>query len=114
MCEQRRAAAPAFPGLEGFERDSGARAVDRRAPPDPIRPARMACCIHTRAMEVTDEAVRLRLERIRGSEPRTEKHFPKALLWDIKRVHPHLLPPPSVVFYAYLRHPLPSRVCNSA
>src|SRR5688572_20179326 len=79
MCEQRRA-------------------VDRRAPPDPIRPARMACCIHTRAMEVTDEAVRLRLERIRGSEPRTEKHFPKALLWDIKRVHPHLLPPPSVVF----------------
>jgi hypothetical protein len=58
----------------------------------------MACFLHTRVMEVTDEAVRLRLESLRGIEPQTEKHFHTARRWDIKRVHPHLLPPPSVAF----------------
>jgi hypothetical protein len=42
----------------------------------------MACVLNTRAMEVTDDVVRLRLESIRRIEPQTEKHFRnrKALL----------------------------------
>jgi hypothetical protein len=69
-------------------------AGDRRAHPDPIRPARMACVLHTRAMAVTDDGVRLRLERIRRLEPQAEQHVPKALRGDITRVHPPLPPPP--------------------
>jgi hypothetical protein len=46
-------------------------------------------------MAVTAEVARLRLESLRRTEPPTEQHVPKARLWDITRVHPHLLPPPT-------------------
>jgi hypothetical protein len=60
-------------------------------------------------MDVTDEVVRLLLESIRRIEPQTEQHVRKVLPWDIQRVHPHLLPPPSVAFRLKSRtsrHPL--------
>ena len=60
----------------------------------------MACCLNTHAMEMTDEVVCLRLESIRRAEPQTEQHVHQALLWDITRVHPPLLPPSSVAFQA--------------
>jgi hypothetical protein len=75
-----------------------------RAPPDPIRQALMACFLNTRAMEVTDDVFRLPRESIRHLEPQTEKHFHKALLWDIKRVHPQLLIHPSVAFHLITRN----------
>jgi hypothetical protein len=40
----------------------------------------MACVLHTRTMDVTDDVVRLLLESIRRIEPQTEKYFRKALL----------------------------------
>jgi hypothetical protein len=46
-----------------------------------MRQALMAYFFHTRAMDVTDEAVRLLLESIRCIEPQTEKPFHKARLW---------------------------------
>ena len=57
-----------------------------RAHPAPIRYTLMACFIHVRTMEVTDDVVRMLLEIIRRIETQTEKHLHKALLRDIKRV----------------------------
>jgi TnpA family transposase len=57
-----------------------------RAHPAPIRYTLMACFIHLRTMEVTDDVVRMMLESIRRIETQTEKHLHRALLQDIKRV----------------------------
>ena len=46
----------------------------------------MACFIHVRTMEVTDDAVRMLLEIIRRMDTQTEKYLQKELLRDIKRV----------------------------
>jgi Domain of unknown function (DUF4158) len=67
-------------------RATNERAGEMRAHPDPIRYALMACFIHVRTMEVTDDVVRMMLEIIRRVETQTEKHLHKALLRDIKRV----------------------------
>jgi hypothetical protein len=55
-------------------------------------------------MDMPDDGVRLRLERIRHVEPPTEKPFHKALLGDITQGHPHLLPPPFVAIRLKMRH----------
>jgi hypothetical protein len=81
-----------------------------RAPPDQNRHALMACVLHTRAMAVTDEGVRLRLASLHRTEPPTEQHVPKARRWDITRGHPPLLAPPSVAFHLKVRILLPSLV----
>jgi hypothetical protein len=73
-----------------------ARAGARRAPPDLIRPVLVACVLHTGAMDVTDDVVRLLLEHSCHIEPQAETHVHKILLWDITRGHPQRLPPPSV------------------
>ncbi len=57
-----------------------------RAHPAPIRYALLACLLHVRTMEVTDDAVRMLLEIIRRMDTQTEKHLQKELLRDIKRV----------------------------
>lgn len=57
-----------------------------RAHPVPIRYALLACVLHVRTMEVTDDAVRMLLEIIRRMDTQTEKHLQKELLRDIKRV----------------------------
>jgi hypothetical protein len=62
------------------------RASEMRVHPAPIRYTLMACFIHVRTMEVTDDVVRMLLEIIRRIETQTEKHLHKALLRDIKRV----------------------------
>ena len=62
------------------------RAGEMRAHPAPIRYALMACFIHGRTMEVTDDVVRMLLEIIRRIDTQTEKHLQKELLRDIKRV----------------------------
>ena len=67
-------------------RASHERAGEMRAHPAPIRCALMACFIHVRIMEVTDDVVRRRLEIIRRLATQTEKHLHRALLRDITRV----------------------------
>ena len=67
-------------------RATNERAGEMRAHPAPIRYALMACFIHVRTMEVTDDVVRMMLEIIRRIDTQTEKHLQKALLRDIKRV----------------------------
>jgi hypothetical protein len=67
-------------------RASHERAGEMRAHPAPIRCALMACFIHVRTMEVTDDVVRMRLEIIRRLETQTETHLHRALLRDITRV----------------------------
>src|SRR6266850_2476741 len=62
------------------------RAGEMRVHPAPIRYTLLACFIHVRTMEVTDDVVRMLLEIIRRIETQTEKHLHKALLRDIKRV----------------------------
>jgi TnpA family transposase len=62
------------------------RAGELRAHPTPIRYALMACFVHLRTMEVTDDTVRMMLEVIRRIDTQTEKHLHKELLQDIKRV----------------------------
>jgi TnpA family transposase len=62
------------------------RAGEMRAHPAPIRYALMACFIHVRTMDVTDDVVRMLLEIIRRMDTQTEKHLQKELLRDIKRV----------------------------
>jgi hypothetical protein len=62
------------------------RAGEMRAHPASIRYALMACFVHVRTMEVTDDAVRMMLEVIRRLDTRTEKKLHKELLKDIKRV----------------------------
>ena len=47
-----------------------------RAHPAPIRYALMACFVHVRTMEVTDDAVRMMLEVIRRLDTQTEKKQP--------------------------------------
>ena len=61
-------------------------AGEMRVHPAPIRYALMACFIHARTMEVTDDVVRMLLEIIRRMDTQTEKHLQKELLRDIKRV----------------------------
>ena len=61
-------------------------AGEMRAHPAPIRYALMACFIHARTMDVTDDVVRMLLEIIRRMDTQTEKHLHKTLLQDIKRV----------------------------
>jgi hypothetical protein len=46
----------------------------------------MACFIHVRTMEVTDDVVRMLLVIIHRIETQTEKHLHKALLRDMKGV----------------------------
>jgi TnpA family transposase len=67
-------------------RATNERAGEMRAHPDPIRYALMACFIHVRTMEVTDDVVYMMLEIIRRIETQTEKHLHRELLRDIKRV----------------------------
>jgi Domain of unknown function (DUF4158) len=67
-------------------RATNERAGEMRAHPDPIRYALMACFIHVRTMEVTDDVVRMLLEIIRRIETQTEKHLQRELLRDITRV----------------------------
>ena len=62
------------------------RASEMRAHPTVIRYALMACFIHARPMEVTDDVVRMLLEIIRRMDTQTEKHLHKKLLRDIKHV----------------------------
>jgi hypothetical protein len=57
-----------------------------QAHPDSIRYTLLACFIHVRTMEVTDDTVRMMLTVIRRIETQTEKHLHKELLRDIKRV----------------------------
>jgi hypothetical protein len=61
-------------------------ASQMRAHPASIRYALLACFIHGRTMDVTDDAVRRMLEIIRRIETQTEKHLHRELLQDIKRV----------------------------
>jgi hypothetical protein len=61
-------------------------ASQMRAHPASIRYALLACFIHGRTMDVTDDAVRMMLEIIRRIETQTEKHLHRELLQDIKRV----------------------------
>jgi TnpA family transposase len=61
-------------------------ASQMRAHPALIRSALLACFVHLRTMEVTDDAVQMLLEVIRRIETQTEKHLRKTLLQDIKRV----------------------------
>jgi TnpA family transposase len=67
-------------------RATNERAGEMRAHPAPIRYALLACFVHVRTMEVTDDAVRMTLEVIRRIDTQTEKHLEKTLLQDIKRV----------------------------
>jgi hypothetical protein len=67
-------------------RATNERAGEMRAHPDPIRYALMACFIHVRTMDVTDDVVHMMLEVIRRIETQTEKHLHKELLQDITRV----------------------------
>lgn len=62
------------------------RAGEMRTHPDPIRYTLLACFIHQRTMEVTDDVVRMTLALIRRIETQTEKHLHKELLQDIKKV----------------------------
>jgi hypothetical protein len=57
-----------------------------REHPDPVRYTLMACFVHVRTMEVTDDAVRMMLEVIRRIDTQTEKQLHKELLQDIKKV----------------------------
>ena len=61
-------------------------AGEMRAHPAPIRYALMACFIHARTMDVTDDVIHMLLEIIRRMDTQTEKHLHKTLLQDIKRV----------------------------
>jgi TnpA family transposase len=61
-------------------------ASEMRAHPAPIRYALLACFIHARTMDVTDDTVRMLLEVIRRIETQTEKRLHRELLQDIKRV----------------------------
>jgi TnpA family transposase len=67
-------------------RASHERAGEMRAHPAPIRCALMACFIHVRTLEVTDDVVRMMLEIIRRLETQPEKHLHRVLLRDITRV----------------------------
>lgn len=67
-------------------RATNERASEMRAHPTVIRCALMACFIHARTMEVTDDVVRMLLEIIRRMDTQTEKHLQKELLRDIKHV----------------------------
>jgi TnpA family transposase len=67
-------------------RATNERAGEMRAHPDSIRYALMACFLHVRTMEVTDDVVRMLLEVIHRIETQTEKHLHRELLRDIKRV----------------------------
>jgi hypothetical protein len=67
-------------------RATNERAGEMRAHPPVIRHALLACFVHVRTMEVTDDAVRMTLEVIRRIDTQTEKHLEKTLLQDIKRV----------------------------
>jgi hypothetical protein len=62
------------------------RAGEMRAHPAPIRYALMACFVHGRTLDVTDDTVRMMLAVIRRLDTQTEKHLHKELLKDIKRV----------------------------
>jgi len=61
-------------------------AGEMRAHPAPIRYALIACFIHARTMDVTDDVIHMLLEIIRRMDTQTEKHLHKTLLQDIKRV----------------------------
>jgi TnpA family transposase len=67
-------------------RAANERAGEMRAHPPAIRYALLACFVHVRTMEVTDNAVRMTLEVIRRIDTQTEKPLEKTLLRDIKRV----------------------------
>jgi len=67
-------------------RAANERAGEMRAHPPAIRYALLACFVHVRTMEVTDNAVRMTLEVIRRMDTQTEKPLEKTLLRDIKRV----------------------------
>ena len=67
-------------------RATNERVGEMRAHPDAIRAALLACFIHVRTLEVTDDVARMLLEIIRRVDTQTEKHLHKELLRDIKRV----------------------------
>jgi len=57
-----------------------------RAHPAHIRHGLLACFLHLRTVEVTDDTVRMLLEVIRRIETQTEKHLRRELLQDVTRV----------------------------
>jgi hypothetical protein len=67
-------------------RATNERAGEMRAHPPSMRYALLACFVHVRTMEVTDDAVRMTLDVIRRIDTQTEKHLEKTLLQDSKRV----------------------------
>jgi len=67
-------------------RAANERAGEMRVHPPGNRHALLACFVHVRTMEVTDNAVQMTLEVIRRIDTQTEKHLEKTLLQDIKRV----------------------------
>lgn len=62
------------------------RAGELREHPAPIRYTLMACFVHVRATEVTDDVTRMMLELIRKIDTLTERQLDRELLQDIKRV----------------------------
>ncbi len=62
------------------------RAGEMRVHPAPTRYALMACFVHGRTLDVTDDTVRMMLAVIRRLDTQTEKHLHKELLKDIKRI----------------------------
>ncbi|HEX2242791.1 MAG TPA: DUF4158 domain-containing protein, partial [Gammaproteobacteria bacterium] len=62
------------------------RAGEMRSHPAPIRHTLMACFIHVRMTEVTDDIARMMLELIHKIERQTEKQLNRELLQDLTRV----------------------------
>lgn len=62
------------------------RAGEMREHPPQIRYTLMACLVHVRATEVTDDMTRMMLELIRKIDTLTERQLDRELLHDIKRV----------------------------
>lgn len=62
------------------------RAGEMREHPAAIRYALLACFIHQRAREVTDDVTRMMMEMIHRIESQTERQLDRELLQDIKKV----------------------------
>ncbi len=68
------------------QRAKNERVGEMRVHPDPIRYTLMACFIHVRTMEVTDDVVQMTLGVIRRIDTQTEKQLRKELIKDVKLV----------------------------
>ena len=67
-------------------RAANEKASEMREHPDDIRYALMACFLHVRAMEVTDDVTRMALDLIHRVDRRSEKQIQRELLDDLERV----------------------------